>query len=44
VIRIVAFEWPMLGPRFVALRVGVTLLLPPLAGVIAAGMLAFAGR
>jgi uncharacterized membrane protein YraQ (UPF0718 family) len=39
VIRIVAFEWPMLGPRFVALRVGVTLLLPPLAGVIAAGML-----
>lgn len=44
VIRIVAFEWPMLGPRFVALRVGVTLLLPPLAGAIAAGMLAFAGR
>jgi uncharacterized membrane protein YraQ (UPF0718 family) len=44
VIRIVAFEWPMLGPRFVALRVGVTLLLPPLAGGIAAGILAFAGR
>ena len=39
VIRIVAFEWPMLGPRFVALRVGVTLLLPPLSGVLAAGML-----
>ncbi|MCG6877266.1 MAG: permease [Betaproteobacteria bacterium] len=39
VIRIVAFEWPMLGPRFVALRVGVTLMLPPLAGAIAAGML-----
>jgi len=39
VIRIVAFEWPMLGPRFVALRVGVTLMIPPLAGLIAAGIL-----
>jgi len=39
VIRIVAFEWPMLGPRFVALRVGVTLAIPPLAGLIAAGIL-----
>ena len=39
VIRIVVFEWPMLGPRFVALRVGVTLLLPPLAGALAAAML-----
>jgi len=39
VIRIVAFEWPMLGPRFVALRVGVTLLLPPLSGALAAGFL-----
>ena len=43
VIRIVAFEWPMLGPRFVALRVGVTLLLPALAGAIAAAILALGG-
>ncbi len=43
VIRIVAFEWPMLGPRFVALRVGVTLLLPVLAGAIAAAILALGG-
>jgi uncharacterized membrane protein YraQ (UPF0718 family) len=39
VIRIVAFEWPMLGPRFVALRVGVSLAMPPLAGLIAAAIL-----
>ena len=39
VIRIVAFEWPMLGPRFVMLRVGATLLIPLLAGIIAAGIL-----
>jgi len=38
VIRIVAFEWPMLGPRFVALRVGVSVALPLLAGVLAAGV------
>jgi uncharacterized membrane protein YraQ (UPF0718 family) len=39
VIRIVAFEWPMLGPRFVALRVGVSLAMPPLAGLIAGGII-----
>jgi uncharacterized membrane protein YraQ (UPF0718 family) len=44
VIRIVAFEWPMLGPRFVALRVGVTLLLPLLAAALAAGMLLLTNR
>ena len=34
--RIIAWELPFLGPRFVALRVGSSFMLPPLAGVLAA--------
>ncbi|MCC6609539.1 MAG: hypothetical protein IT515_07665 [Burkholderiales bacterium] len=43
-VRIVSYEWPMLGPRFVALRIASAITLPPLAGAIAAGILWMAGR
>lgn len=43
-VRIVSYEWPMLGPRFVALRITSAVALPPLAGAIAAGIVLVAGR
>jgi len=44
VVRIVSYEWPMLGPRFVALRIASAVALPPLAAAIAAGILWVVGR
>lgn len=38
-VRIVSYEWPMLGPRFVALRIASTVALPPLAAALTAAML-----
>ena len=38
--RMIAFEWPLLGTRFIALRVSSSFMLPPLAGLIAAGLVA----
>lgn len=36
--RILAFEIPFLGVRFAALRLAASFMLPPLAGIIAAGL------
>ncbi|MCZ7565009.1 MAG: hypothetical protein M5U08_15535 [Burkholderiales bacterium] len=43
-VRIVSYEWPMLGPRFVALRVASTIALPPLSAGLTAAMLWLAAR
>lgn len=42
--RIVAFELPIMGPRFVAVRLASSWMLPPLAGVLAGLLVAAAGR
>ena len=36
--RMIAWEWPFLGGRFIALRVSSSFMLPPLAGLLAAGL------
>lgn len=41
--RILAWELPFLGPRFVALRVSSSFMLPPLAGILAAYFISILG-
>lgn len=41
--RVLAFEAPIMGWRFVALRLASSLVLPPLAGLGAAGLIALSG-
>lgn len=38
--RVLAYEWPLMGGWFVLLRLSSSWMLPPLAGLIAAGILA----
>lgn len=38
--RMIAWEWPFLGARFIALRVSSSFMLPPLAGLFAASLVA----
>lgn len=37
--RVLAFELPMLGPNFVAIRIASSFMLPPVAGLAAAGLM-----
>ncbi|ADZ70598.1 permease [Polymorphum gilvum] len=42
--RVIAYELPLLGWRFAAIRLLSTFMMPPLAGLIAAGLLAWLGE
>lgn len=41
--RMIAYELPMMGARFCAVRLGSSWMLPPLAGLLAAGLFALSG-